>query len=502
MKSPRVLIYPLVVAAVAFALGQAWPDLVGRAAYALESGQAAAAREQLKHVNDLSAAFQEVTKAIKPSVVNIRSIRKIEVNNRMRIMPFPWRNPFFGSPFDDDFFERFFGPRQQPWSTPDGQQHVQRGLGTGLIVSDDGYIITNNHVVAQADDITVTLSDDRTFDAEVVGTDEKTDLAVLKIDAPNLLPAELGDSSAITVGEWVLAMGNPFGLSQTVTAGIISAKGRANVGIAEYEDFIQTDAAINPGNSGGPLVNLAGEVIGINTAIATKTGAYQGVGFAIPTNMVKQIMEDIIDDGKVVRGWLGVTIQNLNEDLAASFDFEGTDGVLIGDVIDNGPGDEAGIESGDIVTHFDGERVEDMNHFRNRVAATKPGTKVEMKVFRDGKSKTLTVEVGELESQSFFAHGPAAPEDLGMRLQNITPDVAQRLRLQGDEQGVVVTQVEPGSMAEKAGIRSGDVIISVGSDRVGNLSYFRHALASQDLDKGVRLRVKTEGMQRFVFLKR
>jgi len=502
MRFSRVLIYSLVVAAVAFTLGQTWPNIVGRAAYAVESGQAAAARGQLRHVNDLSAAFQEVTKAIKPSVVNIRSIRKIEINNRIRIMPSPGRNPFFGSPFDNDFLERFFGPRLQPWSTPDDQQYVQRGLGTGVIFSDDGYIITNNHVVAKADDITVTLSDDRTLDAEVVGTDEKTDLAVLKINAADLMPAELGDSAAISVGEWVLAMGNPFGLSQTVTAGIISAKGRANVGIAEYEDFIQTDAAINPGNSGGPLVNLEGKVIGINTAIATKTGAYQGVGFAIPTNMVKQIMEAIVEDGKVVRGWLGVTIQNLNEDLAASFDFEGTEGVLIGDVIDNGPGDQAGIEPGDIVVRFDGKRVEDMNQFRNRIAATKPGTTAEMEVFRDGKRKKLNVEIDELESQSFFARGPAEPEDLGMRLQNITPDVAQRLRLKTDEQGVAVTQVEPGSMAEKAGIRPGDVIISVGRDRIGNLSEFRHALVEQDLEKGVRLRVKTEGMQRFVFLKR
>jgi serine protease Do len=502
MKSPRVLVYAFVAAIAAFAIGQTWPDLVSRAAYAIESGQASAAREQLRHVQDLSLVFQEVTKAIRPSVVNIRSIRKIEVDSRIRRMPFPGRGPFSDGPSGDDLFQWFFGPRMQPPGESDGQPYVQRGLGTGVIISADGYIVTNNHVVAKADEITVTLSDDRSFTATVVGTDEKTDLAVLKINAPGLLPAELGDSAAIEVGQWVLAMGNPFGLSQTVTAGIISAKGRANVGVAEYEDFIQTDAAINPGNSGGPLVNLEGQVIGINTAIATRSGAYQGVGFAIPSNMVRQIMESIIQEGKVVRGWLGVGIQNLNPDLAASFQFEGMDGVLIGDVIDDGPGHKAGLEPGDIVVQFDGEKVTDMNQFRHRVAATRPGTKAELEVFRDGARRTLSVDIGELESQSFFVREPVAPEELGMRLQNITPDVARQLRLKTDEQGVVVTQVEPGSIAEKAGIRAGDVIISVGGERIGNLTEFHRALADRDLDQGVRLRVKSDGMQRFVFLKR
>jgi serine protease Do len=297
-------------------------------------------------------------------------------------------------------------------------------------------------------------------------------------------------------------MGNPFGLSQTVTAGIVSATGRANVGIAEYEDFIQTDAAINPGNSGGPLVSLDGRVVGINTAIATRSGGYQGVGFAIPVNMVKQVMDAIVEDGKVVRGWLGASIQNLTQDLADSFGFEGTDGVLIGDVVSDGPGDKGGLEAGDIVVRFAGKSVDDMNQLRNRVAATKPGKKVEVEVFRDGKRKKLDIEIGELESQAFFARGLAGPEDLGMQLQNITPDLAARLRLQADEQGVVVTQVEPASVAEKSGIRPGDIVIAVGSDRVTSLSEFREALAKHDLEKGVRLRLKTEGMQRFVFLKR
>lgn len=493
--SSRAYIYAVVIALLAFGLGQSWPDLVGRVTYALESGQAVAAREQLQHVRDLSAAFQRVTKAMRPSVVNIRSVRKIEVSGSIR------RSPFFGSPFGEDFFERFFGRPFPPGLGPE-QPFVQRGLGTGVIVSEDGYIVTNNHVVANADKLTVTLSDERTFEAEVVGTDEKTDLAVLKIGAPDLLPAELGDSDAIEVGEWVLAIGNPFGLSHTVTAGIVSAKGRANVGIAEYEDFIQTDAAINPGNSGGPLVNLEGKVIGINTAIATRSGAYQGVGFAIPSNMVRQVMEAIIKQGRVVRGWLGVWIQNLSPDLAASFGFEGTEGVLISDVVEDGPGDKAGLEPGDIILRFDGHKVRDMNEFRIRVAATKPGRKVTLEIFRDGRQKKVEVEVGELESQSFFAGGPAGPEDLGLRVQDLSPELAERLGLEPGERGVVVVQVEPGSVAERCGLRPRDVIIAVGGRRVENLREFRAALAEHDLDRGVRLRVKTEGAQRFVFLKR
>ena len=499
MKSPRIFVYCVLTAGAAFTVGQVWPQLVSRAAYAFESGQANAAREQLKHIRDLSQAFQEVTKSIKPSVVNIRSIRQIEMDNRVRRMPFPGQSPF-GSPFGDDFFERFFGDRFR--SNPGGEQYVQRGLGTGVIVSEDGYIVTNNHVVDDASDVTVTLSDERSFDAEVIGADEKTDLAILKIDAPELMPAELSDSEDVQVGEWVLAMGNPFGLAHTVTAGIISAKGRSSVGIADYEDFIQTDAAINPGNSGGPLVNLDGEVIGINTAIATRTGRYQGIGFAIPANMVRQVMNAIVEDGKVVRGWLGVTIQNLTEDLAASFDFAGTDGVLIGDVIEDGPADRAGLQSGDIIVQYDGQAVDDMNRLRNRIAATKPGQKVEFEIFRDGKLITEIVEIGELESQSFFARGSTGLDDMGMRVQNLTPDVARQLHLQTDEQGVVVTHVEAGSLAEKSGVRQGDLIITVDGKRVTNLSEFRRALSALDLKRGARLRVKTEGMQRFVFLKR
>ena len=493
MKAKRVLVYTTLVAAAAFAVGQTWPELLGRAAYAVERGQALAAREQLKQARDLSEAFQSATQAITPSVVNIRSIRKVAMNSG-RLQP-----PLAGrTPFGDGFLQRFFGDRLERGG---GQEFVQRGVGTGVIVSGDGYIVTNNHVVDGASDVAVTLSDDRTFDAEVIGVDEKTDLAILKIDAPELLPAELGDSTEAKIGEWVLAVGNPFGLDHTVTAGIISATGRSNVGITDYEDFLQTDAAINPGNSGGPLVNLAGEVIGINTAIATNNGRYQGVGFAIPATMVRQVMDAILTDGKVVRGWLGVMIQDLNGDLARSFGFDGDDGVLIGDVLADGPAERAGLQAGDIVVALDGEPVHDMNRFRNRVAAVRPGATVELDLFRDGDAKHVTVEIGELESRSLAVHRGGDHLNLGMQTRDLTPDIAQRLNLRSIDRGVVVTQVEAGGMAERAGLRMGDLITAVGSEPVSNLAEFRRALAQRDLSDGVRLRVLAGEAQRFVFLK-
>ncbi|MEP0848418.1 MAG: DegQ family serine endoprotease [Phycisphaerae bacterium] len=441
----------------------------------------------------MATAFQDVAKAIKPSVVSVRSVQRIEA--RERNIPLPFRDR---GPFGEDFMQRFFGR-----GTPEPEEFVRRGLGTGVIVSPDGYIVTNNHVVRDASDVSVVLSDSRTYSAKVVGTDEKTDVAVLKVEASDLMPAELGDSDALSVGEWVLAIGSPFGLSQTVTAGIISATGRANVGIADYEDFIQTDAAINPGNSGGPLVNLEGKVIGINTAIATRTGGYQGIGFAIPAKMVRQIMQSIVKEGKVVRGWLGVSIQNLNEGLSRSFQFEGKSGVLVGDVVPDGPADRAGVKAGDIITRLDGREVTDMNQLRNTVAAIKPGTKVSLEVFREGQTRTVSVAVGELEGSAVAAApNGGATNDLGLTVQSLTPEIAEQLGLRADERGVVVTRVQPASPAETAGLMTGDVIVAVGDKQISNERDFQAALAHADLAKGVRLRCKTDGTLRFVFLKR
>ncbi|NIP86722.1 MAG: trypsin-like serine protease, partial [Planctomycetales bacterium] len=318
------------------------PTIVARLSYAAEAGRAQAAQQQLGVANDLSTAFRYTAKALRPSVVSISSVKKVEPQAAQRRAAPPNVPEEFRGFFDDDLFERFF--EQIP-----RRGFVQRGLGSGVIISEDGYILTNNHVVRDADEVTVTLSENQDFAARTIGTDAETDLAVLKINASGLVAARLGDSDAIEVGDWVLAIGSPMGLDQTVTAGIISAKGRSNVGITQFENFIQTDAAINPGNSGGPLVNLRGEVVGINTAIASRTGGNLGIGFAIPSNMALQIKDAILRDGKVERGWLGAAIQDLTPELADSFGFGSLDGVLVGDVVANGPAAKAGLASGDIV---------------------------------------------------------------------------------------------------------------------------------------------------------
>jgi len=476
----------LLIAAIGIGLGLSGTE---RTALAAPS----ASHDEANSVRDLSVAFERVAETIRPSVVNISSVRKVRVSEghgRLILPDSPFRE-FFG----DEFFERFFAPRFRQ------RDLLQRSLGSGVIVSEDGYIVTNNHVVRGADEVVVRLADDRTFTAKVVGTDSQTDLAVLKIDADDLKPAKLGDSDALRVGEWVVAVGNPFQLSFTITAGIVSAKGRANVGIADYEDFIQTDAAINPGNSGGPLVNLRGEVVGINTAIFTRSGGYMGIGFAIPANMVRSVMKSLIEEGRVVRGWLGVVIQDLNEGLARSFGYDSTEGVLISDVLPDGPGDRAGLRPGDIITEYEGREVPNMLRLRTWIAETRPGTRVTLKVFRDGKTRNVEVRIGERESEEVAgSESPGSPGDLGMTVRDLTPDLARRLGYDPDMRGVVITQIEPLSPAERAGLQAGDVIVSVQGERVSSVREFRRALRKYDPKEGVRLGVRSGRMRRFVFI--
>lgn len=301
--------------------------------------------------------------------------------------------PQFQFPFDlDDLFGG--GPRSPQFQIPREQKRA--GLGSGFIISEDGYIVTNNHVVDGADDVRVKLSDDREFAAKVVGTDPRTDVALVKIDEDGLVPVSFGDSKNLEIGEWVLAIGSPFGLDQTVTAGIVSATGRGNVGIVDYGDFIQTDAAINPGNSGGPLVNLRGEVVGMNTAIFSRSGGSMGIGFAIPIDLIRRIETSLREEGHVVRGYLGVYIQDLTEGLAKSFGKEDTKGALVGRVLEGAPADKAGLEEGDIVLGVGGHEVENSDDLRNYVAGLRPGTKVDLDVLRNGKRRTLDLEVGKL----------------------------------------------------------------------------------------------------------
>lgn len=435
--------------------------------------------------SDLEAAFSEASDRIKPAVVSITTVRKVKAA------------PQGALPFNDPFFERFF---QRP--RPRGKLE-QRGIGSGVIVDDQGHILTNNHVVQGADELEVQLADDREVKAEVIGTDPKTDLAVIKIDAGALAPATLGDSQHLRVGQWVLAVGSPFGLSQTVSAGIVSAIGRGGVGITDYEDFIQTDAAINPGNSGGPLIDLGGNVVGINTAIATRNGGNMGIGFAVPMHMARKVMRQLIDDGKVVRGWLGVLIQELQPELAKTFGYGGEGGILVQDVVPDGPGKAAGLREGDIIVERDGVPVGDVSAFRNAIAQMAPGTEVKLQVWRDQKHQPVTVELGELaddgEGPGSRTNDAAGP--IGLSLHDLDDGTRQRFGIEA-EQGAVVVRIEPGSVAAKAGLRVGDVIERIGSDPVKSAADASAQLRSEDLSKGVRIRVRRGKFGHFVVLRR
>ncbi len=416
--------------------------------------------------------FVEVAKAVTPSVVNIATTRTSRLPEGHGLGPF--EDPFFRRFFGDELFRRFEAPRDRR----------ERSLGSGVIVDPSGYIITNNHVVTKADEIKVLLSDKRELKAKVVGTDPKTDIAVIKVDAQSLPTIPWADSDKLQVGEYVLAIGNPFGLNQTVTMGIISAVGRANVGIAEYEDFIQTDAAINPGNSGGALVNARGELIGVNTAIFSQSGGYMGIGFAVPSNMVRSVMDQLIKGGKVVRGYLGVSIQDLTQDLAKQFNVPESKGVLISDVLADSPAKRAKLERGDVILEYDGRQVESPTQFRNLVAQTAIGKKVRIRLLRSGK--VLEPEATIAEQPKSMARGKLEPEDeevrsagafAGVEARDLTAEVARRFNLPRDDRGgVVVVRVADGSPAEEAGIQAGDVIIEINRKHVTNQRDFMRAV--------------------------
>ncbi|HVP12033.1 MAG TPA: DegQ family serine endoprotease [Phycisphaerae bacterium] len=463
-------------------------------AYANNSGQKAP-QAALRAANELSEAFEYSADEIRPSVVRVEAVKHAKPIQHRQFGLMPWGNGPNDFPFGEDLLRKFFNG-QMPMPSPD-----QQGMGSGVIVRKDGYILTNNHVVAGADQLTVKLSNGRELPAKVVGTDPQTDLAVIKVKADNLQPAELGNSDQLKVGEWVVAAGNPFGLADTITAGIVSAKGRDNVRIAQYEDFIQTDAAINPGNSGGPLVDLQGRVVGINTAIASQTGGNMGIGFAIPINMAKTVMSSLIDSGHVTRGWLGITIQPLTQDLAKSFKYDSTNGVLIGDVQPDSPAAHAGLKQGDIVTGYKGKTVKDANQFRNEVAATTPGRKAKLDIYRDGDHETVSIKIGEMKNQPAESDNESTAPELGMTLENLTPESAKAAGVKVDH-GVLVTSVDPNGLAAMAGIQPNDVIVSVQDKPVDNVAEFHAALKQHDLQNGVRLVIQSGSVKRFVFLRR
>ncbi len=445
-------------------------------------------------LKQLGEAFVEVAQKVKPAVVNISTemnLKSDDEDGEDRLSPFPEGHPFRKF-FDEDFFKHF-GPKGF------GRKRPIHGMGSGVIVSKDGVILTNAHVVTrgkkEADEIKVTLADKRTFDAKVVGFDKESDIAVLRIDAKNLPFAELGDSDALRVGEIVLAIGNPFGLNQTVTSGIVSATGRTNIGIIGYEDFIQTDAAINPGNSGGPLVDIRGKVIGVNTAIASKSGGYQGVGFAIPSNSAKLIMTDLLKEGKVRRGLLGVNIQDLKPSLAKSFGRPNTKGALVSQVIEDSPADKAGVKSGDIILAFNGEEIAGAAHLKNVVGREKPGAKATVKVWRDKKEHTLNVTIGERDAKKLAAmkdegeKETATAGELGIEVGEVPAALAKRLGL-GNNVGVIVKDVDSGGIGARMGLRPRDIILEVDGTPIPDPDSLEAALDTSKKEGVVRLKVQ------------
>ena len=417
--------------------------------------------------------FVQLAKDLKPAVVNISTSKTVK-SNRPNIPGFGQRPDGF-----DDFFERFF--RDQPQ-----RERKTSSLGSGFIIDTQGHILTNNHVVKGADEIEIKMSDGRSFAAKIIGSDSKLDLALLKIEAESNLPvAKLGNSENLQVGEWVMAIGNPFGLEQTVTVGIVSAKGRV-IGAGPYDDFVQTDASINPGNSGGPLFNTNGDVIGINTAIVARG---QGIGFAIPINMAKDIVDQLKETGHVTRGWLGVSVQVISEELAESFGLSSKRGALVAEVIKDSPAEKSGIERGDIILAFNGKPVKDLHDLPRLVAATPINKKVKVIVFREGKEITIHVTIGKMEDDASAATTTADESELGLTVNGITHELVERFSLETTD-GVVITGINPEGSAADANLQPGDVIVEINGVAIKSLKEFRKLTSKVKEGKVLRLLVQ------------
>jgi serine protease Do len=495
MKNLRSLTLGAAVGAVVLSVVLLWGGVSLHTSHASGTATTSANAALAPMVQPNGSGFTEVAKAVTPAVVNITTTvaEKISDSRDAR----------------DEMRERmeeFFGPggHRGPQGPMEPRGHRGGGMGSGVIVSPDGHILTNNHVIEGAREVTVTLPDKREFKGNIMGTDPKTDLAVVKIEGQNLPTVTWGDASKLQVGEYVLAVGNPFGLNSTVTLGIVSALGRGRMGITQYEDFIQTDAAINPGNSGGALVNTRGELVGINTAIFSQTGGYQGVGFAVPTSMSKPIYESLVKTGKVVRGFLGIGIQDLNQDLVKSFGLKESKGALVSDVREDSPAERAGVKQGDVIVAYEGSPVGDAVALQRFVTKTSVGTKVSVKVIRDGHEKELAVTIGEQPDQTQVAKVESGSTDhafVGVAVQDLDQNTARELGLKGKHYGVVVTRVEPDSGAEKAGLQSGDVISEINRQPVKSVKDFEKASATLKKGENVLMLINRRGNALFLSAK-
>lgn len=433
-------------------------------------------------------SFSDMAERVKPAVVNI-STSKTYKGKGGYSSPFG-RSPFGDSPFGDDYFDRFFGDMPR-------REFKQRFLGSGFIISNDGYIFTNNHVVEQADKILVKISDGKEYEAKVIGRDANTDLALIKIKAQNSLPVvEIGDSDKVKVGEWVIAIGNPFGLEATVTAGIVSAKGRV-IGAGPYDNFIQTDASINPGNSGGPLFNMEGKVIGINTAIFAQA---QGIGFAIPINMAKSILADLKTKGKVTRGWMGISVQDISEDMAKNLNHKNRNGSLVSEVFKGDPADKAGIKAGDIIKEINGKAVKDTHELLLSIAALRVGERINIKAVRDGKEMSFQVVVSERKDGKEGVITEGAGGYFGIQAQEISREMAKQLGI-AKGSGVIVTEVDEGSPADNVGIQPQDVIMQVNRVAIKNMKDYMREITKAAASKNVTLLIKRGRSRFFVALR-
>ena len=453
-------------------------------------------------LGDLNQAFIDIAAQVKPTVVTV-STERIVSESAGAFSPFT----------SDPFFQFFFGPQGHQQQQAPEEKFRQRGLGSGVIVSSDGYILTNNHVVENADSIYVRTFTNKEYNAKVIGTDPKTDIAVIQIKADNLPYLAFGDSDSLMAGEIVMAVGSPMSenLAYTVTQGIVSATGRSNVGLADYEDFIQTDCAINPGNSGGPLVDLDGKLVGLNSAIVSRTGGFEGIGFAIPSNMAHNVMTSLIHSGKVVRGWLGVTIQNVDQQIADAMNLKETSGALIGDVLNDGPADKAGLEPGDLILEVNGQPIKNSTELRNIIAGMAPGSTANLTIMRNETQKTISVklvggeplhviQLGELPAGGVLAAGgnSESQDKLGFSVANIDENTASQYNLDQSMSGVVVTSVDQTSEAYGAGLRVGDVIRSFDQNRIHNVKEFSEYTSGLKKGEAVLMRVTRQGGTFFI----